>query len=97
MRVIPPTENGGSFSGCTFSSTGGTYLPSAGNCSFSFNAGALDSQLMQVSVPLPPSYDCDEGSQFGCWIKVQAPFAGSVNDTTTWSADIAGDPVRLIE
>ena len=96
MQVVPPTEVGGTFPGCTYSTTGGTYSPQAG-CGFSFTAGALNSNLMQVFVPLPASYDCNEGDPFGCWIKVRAPFAGSVNDTTTWSADVAGDPVRLVE
>ncbi len=96
MQVVPPAEVGGSFAGCTYASSGGTFTPQ-GNCSFAFNAGALNSQLMQVSVPLPAGYTCDENDPFGCWITVRAPFAGSVNDTTTWSADVAGDPVRLVE
>ena len=32
------------------------------------------------------------------WYRVQISFAsGSVHDVTTWDAQIAGDPVRLIE
>ena len=100
MQVVPPSsgagEPGGTFSGCTYSSTGGTFTPQGG-CSFSFNAGDLNGQLMRVSVPIPASYTCNTSDPFGCWIKVRAPFAGSVNDTTTWSADVVGDPVRLIE
>lgn len=96
MQVVPPAEVGGTFSGCTYSTTGGTYTP-LGTCGFSFNANALNAQLMRVSIPIPSSYTCDQADPFGCWIKVRAPFSGSVNDTTTWSADVVGDPVRLIE
>lgn len=97
MRILPPDEYGSNFSGCSFGTTGGTYTTNSGNCSFSFNAGALDQQLVQVQIPLPEGYTCNEGDPFGCWIRVSAPFAGTVNDTTTWSADIVGDPVRLVD
>jgi hypothetical protein len=99
MRIVPPPDaNVSNFSDCTFgSSSGGGYTANAGTCSFSFNAGALNGQLMQVEVPLPDGYTCNVGSPQGCWITVQAPFAGTVNDTTTWSASLVGDPVRLIE
>lgn len=98
MQIVPPPDaNVSNFSGCDFGSSGGSYTPNAGNCSFSFNAGALNGQLMQVEVPLPDGYTCNVGSPTGCWITVKAPFSGSVNDTTTWSASLVGDPVRLIE
>jgi Flp pilus assembly protein TadG len=99
MRVLPPSDSPtANFSGCTFSATpAGGYTPNTGTCSFSFGAGALNEKVMQVSVPIPSTYTCDESDPFGCWIKVQAPFDGQVNDTTTWSADVVGDPVRLIE
>lgn len=99
MRVVPPEESPTTnFSGCAFSATpSGGFTPNPSQCSFSFGAGALDSRLMEISVPIPSSYTCDEDELNGCWIKVHAPFAGQVNDTTTWSADVVGDPVRLIE
>lgn len=98
MRVVPPPDSGlSNFSGCAFGSSGGSYAPSPGDCSFTFSAGSLNGELMQIEIPLPDGYNCTETSPFGCWIKVEAPFAGSVNDTTTWSADIVGDPVRLVE
>ncbi|MFP3906303.1 MAG: pilus assembly protein TadG-related protein [Acidimicrobiales bacterium] len=98
MRVVPPPDSGlSTFSDCSFGSSGGSYAPSPGDCSFSFGAGALNGELMQVEIPLPDGYSCDESNPFGCWIKVEAPFTGHVNDTTTWSADIVGDPVRLVE
>lgn len=96
MQVVPPAEAGGTFSGCTYDSTGGTYTVQSG-CQFSFNSGALNAQVMTVTIPIPASYTCDSSVPAGCWIKVRAPFAGAVNDTTTWSADVVGDPVRLVE
>lgn len=98
MRILPPAEWGTSFSGCTFGRTGGSFAwTNPSECSFGFNSGALDSHLVQVQVPLPEGYTCNESDPFGCWIRVNAPFSGVANDTTTWSADIVGDPVRLVD
>ena len=96
MQILPPAEFGANFPGCSFSKSGGNWTVNAGDCSFSFNAGALDAHLVQVQIPIPEDYTCNEASATGCWIRVRAPFTGSVNDTTTWSADIVGDPVRLV-
>ena len=51
-----------------------------------------------ISVPIPPDYGCNFDSPGGCWFRVQVGFGtGSVTDATTWTASIAGDPVRLVE
>lgn len=103
LRIRPPDEatddgsNLDTFSGCTFDRSGGTWTVDPDTCSFSFTAGALNGRLVTVGVPIPEDYDCDETSPTGCWVYVEAPFDGAVNDTTTWSADIIGDPVRLVE
>jgi len=51
-----------------------------------------------VSVPIPDDYDCNYASSSGCWVKVQLSFTGGATptDTTTWTASIDGDPVRLV-
>lgn len=103
MRIRPPAdaELGGSpmskFSGCTFSKSAGGWTTDAGTCTIRFNASQLNAARVTISIPIPADYSCDEGSVDGCWVTVAAPFNGPVNDTTTWSADIVGDPVRLIE
>ena len=51
-----------------------------------------------IAVPIPSNYTCDYTSPGGCWFRVRVTFAGgTVNDTTTWTAYVIGDPVRLIE
>jgi hypothetical protein len=103
MRIVPPADatlDGApltTFTGCSFAKSGGTWSTNPSNCSFGFTANSLNGTLVTISVPIPRGYDCNEADPFGCWVKVAAPFAGAVNDTTTWSADIIGDPVRLIE
>lgn len=111
LRVKPPEEataNGSdldSFSGCTFfMDDGGKTNNVPGECKLkdvsknsSANSDSYQGRLVEVVVPIPDGYTCDKADPFGCWIKVLADFPGGVNDTTTWSAEIIGDPVRLIE
>ncbi len=42
---------------------------------------------------------CNVASSGGCWFRVGVNFdsGSSVNDSTTWTAKIEGEPVRLIE
>jgi len=50
-------------------------------------------------IPIPANYTCDTVSATGCWAKLQFvyPNGTTVNDTTTWSAYILGEPVRIIK
>jgi hypothetical protein len=38
---------------------------------------------------------CADGVLTGCWFRGDVTFPGKITDFTTWSANIAGDPVRL--
>jgi hypothetical protein len=61
------------------------------------SSAGFNGRAIIAKVPIPDSYDCDETSTTGCWVRVQAVFSGGVTDTTTWSATMNGDPVRLVE
>ena len=51
-----------------------------------------------VNVPIPANYTCTVSQAGGCWFTVKFAFSSGVpNDTTTWTAKIDGDPVRLIQ
>jgi len=53
--------------------------------------------LQTIRVPISGTYSCTTTSQGGCWWRVEVKFgSGDVNDATTWTARIAGEPVRLI-
>jgi hypothetical protein len=63
----------------------------------------FNGQWVTYKVPIPSNYTCNYTCNYidplGCWTKInfQFPNLTSVQDTTTWSAQIQGDPVRLIE
>ena len=53
-------------------------------------------QWIQIRVPIDNTMNsCDATNPNDCWLRIQYRFSGGVNDTTTWSAFIDGDPVRL--
>jgi hypothetical protein len=102
---------GGVFSGCTFTlppgnSTGppwGTFTATSAGCKITgvSNSGtnSFNGQWVTWMIPIPNNYTCNDSSQLGCWTKLQFvyPSGTSVTDTTTWSAYILGEPVRLIQ
>jgi hypothetical protein len=64
-----------------------------------YDKGGNNGVLMNVRINLPPNYSCDTADATGCWIKIRMGYSASAkaNDTTTWTAGIDGDPVRLIQ
>ena len=73
-------------------------LPACSLSNVSSGAG-YNGKLVQVTVPIPAGYSCTISDPQGCWIRLRFtyPAGTTVNDTTTWSAKLEGDPVRLIE
>lgn len=54
-------------------------------------ANDYNGDWLRVEIDLPESYSCAS-----CWWKIRYEYSGSVSDTTTWRAFIAGSPVRLV-
>lgn len=98
MQVLPPTEYGGTFSDCAFSNdTNKSMSVDESTCTLDVPNGHYNERIVTVDVPIPDDYSCDPDVETECWITVQANFNGPVNDTTTWSASILGNPIRLVE
>ena len=98
MQVLPPAEAGGTFSDCGFSNdTNKAMTFNAGTCTLTVPNGYYNERIVTVDIPVPTNYSCNRSIATECWITVQANFPGAVNDTTTWSAAILGNPIRLVE
>lgn len=108
ITVLPPVDSnvGGAFAGCTFTrppgnATGppwGTFESTVNGCKITnVSSATYNGQWIQVRIPIPNDYACNFGDPFGCWLKVNFAFPAAVQDTTTWTAQLTGDPVRLIE
>jgi Flp pilus assembly protein TadG len=108
VQPAPDSNVGSSFSGCTYTappgnSTGppwGTFSNTNAGCQISgVQTPLFNGQWITYRVPIPDNYTCNFNDPLGCWARVnfQFPNLTSVQDTTTWSAQIQGDPVRLVE
>lgn len=99
IEVLPPSETPLAVSPttCTWTRDGGTNLgaATATGCKVTgMVTGDYNAKLVQVAIPLPNGYTCTIST--GCWFKIAYTFSsGNPNDTTTWSANILGDPVHL--
>jgi len=95
ITVIPPPEFGSSFAGCTGAGVTNGALTS---CRISVSS-AYNGKWQKISVPIPATYSCNDTSPTGCWVRLKF-FYGSVStpaDTTSWTASVGGDPVRLVQ
>ena len=99
ITVLAPTDVIGSpIRNCTGTGFKVVSLP---NCSISGVSNSAtpswNAQSETINIPIPPDYSCNYLSSGGCWFRVRVSFTSAVNDTTTWTAAVNGDPVRLIE
>jgi hypothetical protein len=70
------------------------------DCTFHYDKSTWNGQWVTVDVPVPKSYTCPQISVDDCWIQlVERPDATAnpnLADATTWTARMAGSPVRLV-
>jgi len=110
LAVLPPPDSnvGTAFTGCQYTAppgnaTGppwGTFSNTATGCKINnVSSASFNGQWVTWKIPIPTGYDCNDASALGCWVRLQFvyPTGTSVQDTTTWSAFILGEPVRIIE
>jgi len=95
ITVLPPTEYASSFSGCVGS---GVVNGNLSGCKISVNS-SYNGKWQTISVPIPSGYTCNMSSATGCWVTLAFYYgSGSTpSDTTSWTASIDGDPIRLVE
>lgn len=104
LKVLAPTDPlsnyAGGFPSCTFSVDNGNPAQfTSALCQTSNMTNAVyNGRLVTVIIPIPGDYTCDYTSPTGCWLQVRMTFQGGAvpSDTTTWSANVDGDPVRLV-
>jgi hypothetical protein len=97
LTIQPPADSNlpSSISGCTGSGVVSGNIP---GCQLTnVSSSTYNGKWQYVNVPIPANYTCNVNQTGGCWFTVRFNFPSGVpNDTTTWTAKIDGDPVRLI-
>ena len=111
IQVLPPPDSnvsGGAFANCGYTQPAGNsvgppwgpIVATSTGCQVNgVISGSYNGQWVTFEVPIPADYDCDDTDPLGCWTRLRFayPVGTNVTDTTTWSAFMVGDPVRLIE
>lgn len=108
IQVLQPTETNGVPGWSTISSCqargnvrGSTTTPaSLANCVLQpITKTAYQGKIQRLRIRVPETYSCTDNNPASCWYKLEFtyPANSNVTDTTTWSATLNGDPVRLVK
>jgi hypothetical protein len=111
IQVLPPPDSnvsGGTFADCGYTAPPGNnvgppwgpYIATSVGCQVNgVISGTYNGQWVTFEVPIPADYTCNATDPLGCWTRLRFayPVGTDVSDTTTWSAFMVGDPVRLIQ
>lgn len=66
-------------------------------CKITTTAATHGGHWQTLQVPIPDTYHCSaDGDQSACWVRVRLTTSAGQADTTTWSATLDGDPVRIV-
>jgi Flp pilus assembly protein TadG len=98
VQVLPPLDSnlGSQLTSCQGA---GVVTGTISNCKLTnvSSGSGWNGQFENIKIPIPNSYTCTFAQAGGCWWRLVVNFPGGVNDTTTWTASIDGDPIRLIK
>jgi len=94
----------GFFPDCEFTLAGAPVVSS--NCQLPnvLDTNGYGEQIVEATVTVPSQNDpdpnraywCDVSDPDDCWVTVRAQFPGGITDSTTWTAELIGDAVRLV-
>lgn len=92
VSILSPS--GAGLTGCT----GTGRVTSMPTCSFTATS-AFNGTWQVVSVPIPQDYTCNDADANACWFRLRYDYGANnqPSDTTSWSAGLDANPVRLIE
>ena len=93
--VTVRAPDGSTPSGCT--GVGPAPGPLVG-CSLVASA-IFNGKWQSISVPVPSTYTCTDSDPTACWYKLNYSYGvgSQPSDTTSWTASLEGDPVRLVQ
>jgi Flp pilus assembly protein TadG len=98
VQVLPPTDSnmGGTISTCTGA---GVVTGAISGCKLTnvSSGSGWNGQYENLKIAIPSGYTCTYSQAGGCWFRLLVSFPGGVTDTTTWTASVDGDPIRLIK
>jgi hypothetical protein len=109
LSINPPAGSigVGYFPNCTYELGGIAFDPGTSNCSIPnvLDSNGYGENLVEIEVTIPSendpdpnhAYSCNVNDPNDCWVTVRAQFPGGITDSTTWTAELIGDAVRLVD
>ena len=102
VKVIVPGNTVATSCTGTTDSTASTFTSGAtlAPCQFdsAVNGSAkYNGSWVTLDIKIPATYTCTMNTIPGCWWKIEYVINGQANDTTTWAAQVIGDPVHLVQ
>ena len=98
IELLQPNGASGSWACATTKLSGGGQVPIGNDCTLSgIDRAGWNGAAARFVVDIPPDYSCTATLETDCWMKVRIAFGSDAvaTDTSTWSATIDGDPIRL--
>jgi hypothetical protein len=93
-----PVGGSGNPPACSWTSSNGlTSSGSISDCNIEIGNQRFNAAWLNVVIPIPDSYTCDETTATGCWWRILIHSEDQPTDRTTWAARVSGDPVRLTD
>ena len=69
----------------------------ASPCAVTTDRTISNARWLRFKFTMPTGYRCrDDTAPQACWVRAHVVAAAAQADTTTWTANMAGDPVRLV-
>lgn len=102
LTILPPTESPSAITSCSWDRDGSTmpgsvtYGPEPCRVN-SLSSADFNGHLTNATILLDNNYTCTSTAGTGCWFRIRIQTTGTPNDTTTWSANVLGNPVHLVK
>ncbi len=95
VGTVSITAPGTTLSGCVGTGPISGLLP---GCSL-VASSLFNGKWQTIAVPVPSTYSCDDLDPTACWFKLGYNYGlgNQPSDTTSWTASLEGDPVRLVQ
>ena len=107
LTIVPPPDakegsSGVVLDGCTMQlGTGSAFTSTNGAtpCQVTGvqSTSGYQGKWLTIQIPIPGNYTCDISNSANCWFRINYLFTGGIADTTSWTASLGGDPVRIVK
>jgi len=103
LQIMKSDANGNDtgLTGCQYTPPGSSTYQSSSSCTITGVDSSFNGRWVNVRIPVPDTSTgpprCDASNPNDCWFTIHYLFNGGLQDTTSWTAQLDGEPVRIIQ